>query len=105
MAVGEGGVVLSDNQLINKIKSVINFNFSSIDTSSYWTMNGKMSKFHAAIGRPALNKLPGVIFGGQKVASIWMDELYYLDKFIGYPNWQLFPILITSLLFFLIFLF
>ena len=38
-------------------------------------MNGKISKFHAVIGRPALNKLQGVIFGGQKVASIWMDEL------------------------------
>jgi len=39
-------------------------------------MNGKISKFHAVvIGRPALNKLPSVIFGGQKVASIWMEEL------------------------------
>ena len=38
-------------------------------------MNDKMSKFHAVIGRPKLNKLPGVIFDGQIVASIWMDEL------------------------------
>ena len=102
MSVGEGGAVLSDNELINKIKSVINFNFSSIDTSSYWTMNGKMSKFHAAIGRAALNKLPHVIIGRQEVASIWMDELSYLNKFIdlpkfvGYPSWQLFPILLKK---------
>jgi hypothetical protein len=38
-------------------------------------MNGKISKFHAIIGRPALNKLTGVIFSEQKVAPIWMDEL------------------------------
>jgi len=39
-------------------------------------MNGKISKFHAVvIGRPALNKLTGVIFSEQKVAPIWMDEL------------------------------
>lgn len=102
MAIGEGGVVLSDKELINKIKSVINFNFNSIDTFSHRGMNGKMSEFHAAIGRAALNKLPDVIMGRQEVASIWMDELSYLNKFIdlpkfvGYPSWQLFPILLKK---------
>jgi dTDP-4-amino-4,6-dideoxygalactose transaminase len=102
MAVGEGGVVLSNIGLINKIKSIINFNFDSIDTFSFWGMNGKMSEFHAAIGRAALNKLPDVILGRQKVASLWMDELSCLDKFIdlpksvGYPSWQVFPILLKK---------
>ena len=99
MAVGEGGVVLSGKTLSGKIKSIINFNVGLMDTVKHWGMNGKMSDFHAAIGRVALNNLPNVILGRQKVASLWMDELSSLEEFIhlpksiGFPSWQIFPIL------------
>ena len=102
MAVGEGGVVLSEKALSIKIKSIINFNIGSIEAVKHWGMNGKMSEFHAAIGRAALNNLPNVILGRQKVASLWMDELsslgkfIHLPKFIGFPSWQIFPILLKK---------
>lgn len=102
MAVGEGGVVLSDNELINKIKSIINFNKNMIDASSFWGMNGKMSEFHAAIGRAALSKLPNIVMGRQNVASMWVDELSNLEEFVdlpkcvGYPSWQVFPVVLKQ---------
>lgn len=100
MAIGEGGVVLSDEGLNQRIKSIINFNADRLNTSANWGMNGKMSEFHAAIGRAALKNLPEVISGRQKTASMWMTELSQLHDLmtlpasIGQPSWQLFPIVL-----------
>ncbi|MBT7274823.1 MAG: hypothetical protein HN886_00010 [Woeseiaceae bacterium] len=97
-AVGEGGLVLAEKELILKIKSIINFNIGSEDMSKNWGMNAKMSEFHAAVGRAALDKLDTVLLRRRKMAEIWHDELRSLKGYlevpdsIGYPSWQLFPV-------------
>ncbi len=96
-SVGEGGIVVASNDLIDAINKTINFALFGGKSADIWGMNGKMSEVSAAIGRAALRQLPSVIEYRQNMAQRYMDILsaesnLTLPCDIGRPAWQLFSL-------------
>ena len=57
--IGEGGVLISsDEDLIKKSHTYINFGFDGGREAKYQGVNGKLSEFHAAVGMGGLDSWP-----------------------------------------------
>jgi dTDP-4-amino-4,6-dideoxygalactose transaminase len=98
----EGGAIITNSSNIaNKIRSMINFGFSSPFTSTYNGINAKMSEFHAAMGLAVLDDIKYILDQRKK---IWLAYFYNIKAPVSFQklninsnyNYHYFPIVFDS---------
>lgn len=96
--VGEGGLVMTNPLLAERVRRAINFGLRDGDPAMAG-INGKMSEFHAAVGLAMLRRIAGHLAIRASVALTYdMEEIYngFIEEDIGYPPWQLYPTLVSD---------
>lgn len=72
--IGEGGVLISaDEGLIKKSHAYINFGFDGGREAKHSGVNGKLSEFHAAVGRGGLDAWPESLKLYQQKATLYLQ--------------------------------
>jgi dTDP-4-amino-4,6-dideoxygalactose transaminase len=88
--IGEGGGVIStDQNIINNIICALNFGFAGTRNSTTPSINGKISEFHAAVGLAALDCWDEKYAAIQQVARTYeskFDACGLGEQFIGSPR-------------------
>jgi dTDP-4-amino-4,6-dideoxygalactose transaminase len=78
--IGEGGLLMSsDEMLIQKTHTYINFGFESGRQAKYSGINGKLSEFHAAVGMGGLDAWPESRDLYYSRARIYLDASKKMD--------------------------
>ncbi len=94
-AVGEGGVVLGDGDVIDAVRRTSNFGLADGDVVGRG-LNAKMDEFAAARARAMLRRLDAEIEGRARHAAAYRDALdrapvaHPVDP--GAPPWQTYPV-------------
>ena len=98
----EGGAIITkDFKMAKKIRSMINFGFSSPYTSTYSGINAKMSEFHAAMGLAVLDDIDYILEQRKKVWLNYIDNItapvrfQKLNDYSDY-NYHYFPLVFDS---------
>ncbi|WP_375457935.1 DegT/DnrJ/EryC1/StrS family aminotransferase [uncultured Enterovirga sp.] len=96
LGVGEGGAVIAESGLAAEIRNVTNFALGRGKGDLRWGVNGKMSEFHAAVGRAALaGHAERLARRGRQVRRF--SELLDMPGTVlpydpGSPPWQVLPV-------------
>lgn len=104
-AVGEGGVLVGDADLLSRARAAGNFALRE-GIPQGWGCNAKMSEFHAAIGLAQWQRLPNALARRQQLACHYADffkvrlgqfgwQIPALDVVQSSP-WQAFPLLLAT---------
>lgn len=94
-AVGEGGVVLGDADLVDAVRQASNFGLAGGDVVGRG-LNAKMDEFAASRARAMLRRLDAEIEGRARHASVYRESLDHplithpVDP--GAPPWQTYPV-------------
>ena len=99
-SVGEGGLIVGDKEIMDKVKLASNFGICSDGAIRGKGTNAKMSEFHAAIAHAVLNDFERIILTRQNnarsYASILTDLPIKLPKDSQSLAWQFYPIYLNS---------
>lgn len=94
--VGEGGLVLTNDVLAERVRRAINFGILDGDPAMAG-INGKMSEFHAAVGLAMLRRITGHVAVRTAVAMMYgLTAKRGISGVFGHPPWQLYPLLTTD---------
>jgi dTDP-4-amino-4,6-dideoxygalactose transaminase len=96
-----GAIVTADSEVAKKIKSMINFGFTSPFTSTFNGINAKMSEFHAGMGLAVLDDID-YIFSERK--KVWLKYFHEINAPVCYQkltldasnNYHYFPIVFNN---------
>jgi dTDP-4-amino-4,6-dideoxygalactose transaminase len=98
-AIGEGGLVFGDEDLVSEVRRVSNFGLSDGDVVRRG-LNAKMDEFSAARGRAMLRRLDAEIAGRAGHAAAYRESL---DPDLvthpfgpGAPPWQTYPVRVRA---------
>jgi dTDP-4-amino-4,6-dideoxygalactose transaminase len=102
--IGEGGIVVADETIEGNVRSNINFGIMEGGGVRYPAINGKMSEFHAAVGLAVLDALHRHVLRRQEIAERfaekagdWGSEFNYSPDVIGFPPWNVFPLVLPDI--------
>ena len=94
-AVGEGGVVLGEADVLNAVRRASNFGLADGDVVGRG-LNAKMDEFTAARARAMLRRLDAEIEGRARHAAVYCEELDHPlvahPVNPGAPPWQTYPV-------------
>lgn len=94
--VGEGGLVMTNPILAERVRRAINFGMRDGDPAMAG-INGKLSEFHAAVGLAMLRRIIGHIEARTTVAARYCQKVRRnIPNWIGTPPWQLYPTLVSD---------
>lgn len=98
LALGEGGAIVCDHDIAEKIEEFLNFGFDKFNRPVRDCINGKVSEYTCAIGLSLLDTIESNLIRRKEVRNIYRNKLaqFTPKSFVDETVYQPFPIFLPT---------